>query len=200
MRSRVLAFLAAVIVHIALIALLARDRAIRDEPSTEETRTTLVFLTQYEIAETVEPVAPPPRNSDRPREPTKQASSISGDSGAITLPPRDPSIDWSLASELAAQRQLDAMESARRRDRGFTAHDVPRNLAPPEPPGPEFHWNRAHTDRVEPIPGGTIIHLNDRCVLVISGLIMPACSIGKIEARGDLFQHMDDTPQLGDAK
>jgi hypothetical protein len=206
MRSRILACLAAIIVHIALIALLARDRAIR-EPSTEETRTTLVFVTQFD-AKPVEPVASSPGNTQRPREATELASDSLGNSGTISQPgrresprpPRSPSVDWSRASGLAAQRQVEAMEAARRRDRGFTAHDASRNLAPPLPPRPEFHWNSAQTDRIEPIPGGTIIHLNDRCVLVISGLIMPACSLGKIEARGDLFEHMHDTPQLGVAK
>jgi hypothetical protein len=29
-------------------------------------------------------------------------------------------------------------------------------------------------------------------------MLMPVCKIGKIEARGDLFLHMDDPPLLGD--
>jgi hypothetical protein len=202
MTSRVLAFLAAVIAHIALIALLASERPVRNLPSTDESRTALVFLTPYEIAEPVEPATSLPRTTKGPRD-------ASGDRGAISqtaprasvLTPPDPSIDWSRASELAAERQADAMEAARRRDRGFTAHGTDRNFASPSPAPPEFHWDHAHTHRVEPIAsGGLVINITDRCVLVIAGLIMPACSLGKIEARGDLFEHMHDTQQLGDTK
>ena len=53
-------------------------------------------------------------------------------------------------------------------------------------------------ERIEPLKtGGTLIRLNDRCVLVFAVMVLPICQIGKIPARGDLFEHMDDPPVLG---
>lgn len=61
---------------------------------------------------------------------------------------------------------------------------------------PEFHWYHAGTHRVEPLEGGgTLINLNDNCVLVVIGVIpFPTCKLGRIRARGDLFEHMRDAP------
>jgi hypothetical protein len=206
--SRALVFLVAVVAHVALIALLANERAIREETPTDESRMVLVFLTQDAIVEPAEPAAPSPRPRSlrHARPAADRASGSSGDSGAISeplppesaVPPSAPSTDWSHESELAAQRQVDAMEGARRRARGFTSLEADRKHATSSAPAPEFGWYRAHTQRIEPIPsGGTLIHLNERCVVAIVGAIIPMCAIGKIVTRGDLFEHMYDTPQLG---
>lgn len=207
--ARALVFLAAVIAHIALIALLATDRQVRSETPTEENRPILVFLGPDPIVKAAEPAAPPPkaRSFRRARPSPDRASGLPADSSAIAeslqrgsaAPPLGPTIDWSRESRLAAERQVDALEAARRRARGFTPGEEDRKRAIVSAPTPEFGWDRAHTQRIEPIPsGGTLIHINDRCVVAFAVLLIPACKIGKIEARGDLFEHMDDTPQLGD--
>jgi hypothetical protein len=62
-----------------------------------------------------------------------------------------------------------------------------------------FHWDHACTHRVEPLQGGgTLINLNDSCVIVIF-VMMPvaACRLGHSPARGDLFEHMRDGPEFG---
>jgi hypothetical protein len=60
---------------------------------------------------------------------------------------------------------------------------------------PEFGWDHARTHRVEPMEGGgSILWLNDRCFVVLYGMIpFPMCGIGKIPVRGDLFDHMRDS-------
>ena len=45
-----------------------------------------------------------------------------------------------------------------------------------------------------------MFNINDRCAVAVIILIMPVCKLGKIEARGDLFQHMKDPPVMGDWK
>lgn len=39
-----------------------------------------------------------------------------------------------------------------------------------------------------------LIHINDRCVLILFPLPFGACGIGKIPVRGDLFDHLRDAP------
>jgi hypothetical protein len=44
------------------------------------------------------------------------------------------------------------------------------------------------THRVELLPaGGFVVNINDRCVIVLYIMIMPACRIGRISPRGDLL-------------
>jgi len=47
------------------------------------------------------------------------------------------------------------------------------------------------------VNGVPIFRINEHCSVVF--LILPGCTIGKIEARGDLFQHMHDPPPEGQA-
>ena len=37
-----------------------------------------------------------------------------------------------------------------------------------------------------------LLNINDRCAIVIYGLIFPVCRIGRIPANGHLFDHMRD--------
>ena len=72
--------------------------------------------------------------------------------------------------------------------------------APWVPHGPEFRWDYAATHRLESTPGGLIINLSDRCLIVTNGLmLLPLCRIGEIPAHGDLFAHMDDPKDPEDA-
>jgi hypothetical protein len=40
------------------------------------------------------------------------------------------------------------------------------------------------------------IRLNDRCAIVLSGMVMPVCKLGKIKVRGDLLENMNEPPEL----
>jgi hypothetical protein len=64
---------------------------------------------------------------------------------------------------------------------------------------PEFGWSHSRIHRVESLAdGGSIIWINDRCFIAAVGLIpLPFCRIGKIAARGDLFEHIRDPRDLG---
>ena len=108
-------------------------------------------------------------------------------------------MDWLQEAALAAQRYTDAQAERELRDaaldprRGLGSHD-PRTKDSPAP----FGWSHAATHRVEVDGGMPVLWLNDRCVLV--AFVIPACAIGRMEARGDLFEAMDPPPEYGDWK
>ena len=62
-----------------------------------------------------------------------------------------------------------------------------------------FGWDRAHTQRVEALAeGGIRIRLSDRCGLVLAPWPVGGCALGRIDARGDLFDGMTAPARLGD--
>ena len=72
---------------------------------------------------------------------------------------------------------------------------------PPERGAKPFGWDVSRTRRWEPAPeGGTVVRLNDRCQIVFSPLPIGGCSLGKIEARGDLFDGMRQSLDSSDAR
>jgi hypothetical protein len=112
-----------------------------------------------------------------------------------------PAPDWSALAAMAAEREAGAIEVDRRQSRALAP---PANAltGPRVPHALPFHWDRAHTQGVEPLAtGGTLVHLSERCALVLYFVIpMAGCVLGEIPARGDLFDHMRDPPALGDRK
>jgi hypothetical protein len=109
-------------------------------------------------------------------------------------------IDWNSEAELAADHQtrLAAESHHRALDRRRPGANLNGGLAPGAKQ-PEFAWDHARIHRVEPIPGGgMIVWLNDRCAIAFL-VIFPfaTCGVGKIEARGDLFDHMRDARDAG---
>jgi hypothetical protein len=109
-------------------------------------------------------------------------------------------IDWAKEAENVATRRIEADEEvalkasalSRRRGQIDNLAAAPRRTS-------EFGWDHARTHRVEPIPGGgMLVNLNDRCAIVVTIMLMPVCRVGTLKSRGDLFQHMDDPPELGD--
>jgi len=101
-----------------------------------------------------------------------------------------PVIDWQREAEEAARKQ--ALEAGAQPDTKGSGQSKPK---------PEFGWDRSRVHRVEPIEsGGFVIRLSDRCVIVMTLLAMPVCTLGTQPARGDLFEHMDDAPAPGDWK
>jgi len=110
--------------------------------------------------------------------------STSGRAGKLA--PNVP-IDWRQAIR-AEVRAQEARSAAKRLQFAFPP-------AAPAAPGaaPEFGWDYAHTHRLQLLPaGGMLINLNDRCVLVIYGILFPACRVGVISANGHLFDHLHD--------
>jgi hypothetical protein len=42
-----------------------------------------------------------------------------------------------------------------------------------------------------------VLHINERCAIVWMIFPFPACKIGKMPARGTLFEHMKEAPEPG---
>jgi hypothetical protein len=143
------------------------------------------------------PVAAPSQADIRAPAPTASPQIVvrPPDSVAIQTPEPESRIDWRAAAEIAANgiTSLDGTEP-----KSFGA--PPRAPVEPRDRKP-FGWDRSRTNRVESMPsGGLVINLNDHCALVIAPILFGGCSLGKIEARGDLFDEMKAPPQLGDWK
>jgi hypothetical protein len=199
---RPIAAVVVIMAHVTLLMLLPklRDRGLSypydDRPSI------LFFLPSIGSEEPATP-----RGQSQSRAPASHARQDHSRIKRTPEPPaREPesssapvAIDWSEAAAAAAGRQVDADEEAARKARAFSAPKAPANLLAAPPAGPKFKWYHARTHRLESIPGGGfMINLNDQCAVVVMIMIVPVCQIGKIEARGDLFQHMDDPTPLGD--
>ena len=103
-------------------------------------------------------------------------------------------VDWGAEAQAAAGRSAEADGEAQRRARAFS----PREAAPGKR-APEFGWSHSRTHRVERTEDGVpLLWISERCVLVY--FLIPGCKLGKIEPNGDLFEHMNDPPELGDWK
>lgn len=118
-------------------------------------------------------------------------------------PPRaiQPWIDWETQADAAVAESAEhAAETGRRASAlsRWREHAMP---APWAPHGPQFRWDYAATHRVVVTPGrGIVINISDRCFVFVTGLfVLPVCRIGEIPAHGDLFAHMDDVKDPGDA-
>lgn len=135
----------------------------------------------------------PPHGKSRQRAPQRQiAASRRAPTPArlvgpqqVTQPAPHAPVDW----QQAMQREVRSAESRSRGKRlRFGFPQLP--VAPP--PAPAFGWDYAATHRLEPLrTGGMVIHLTDRCVLVVYGfLLFPGCALGRIPANGHLFDDM----------
>ena len=214
--SRIVALVFVVAAHLALLLVFTISRSPHGQVLEEGRALIVVSLSPTSLEK---PVSRFNRTAATDRSPdddvSKRASSpehpVSPPSADTATTPRPSvidttSIDWSQAAELAAARQIDLLEDERRRARGFMPRAensiTPGQEAHATPPkSPEFGWSRAQTQRIEPLPqGGTLLRISERCSLVISGGLLPVCNFGKIEARGDLFEHMRDAPAAGDWK
>lgn len=203
--ARVAVLIAVVVLHIALIAMFTVSRKLYPERHSEERNMAVVFLSRMPTGEPVQPSIPKIQanreaDGDLAGSATIPASPSAIDNTAITAKlseieetPAPASIDWSTESRLAASRQIESLEDARRRARGFTPLEANRDPADTPASHPKFGWSHASIHRIEAIPeGGTLVWINDRCALVVTVGLMPVCKIGKIEARGDLFEHLGD--------
>jgi hypothetical protein len=111
-------------------------------------------------------------------------------SSAITLPPAPrASIDWSSQLSDAANSTLEKEKLEAEQlgvlMRKYVLPDDPRNPHPNPTTG--FRWYDAGSHRFDTRGSLPVLHLNDRCALVL--FIMPICLIGHIEIHGDLFEN-----------
>jgi len=110
----------------------------------------------------------------------------------VAARPAQASPDWDAAARRAAAA-AGVVPEARR---GFAMPPAARAPAPQH----AFGWSPSATrPTVEIGPGGTVVHLGERCAIVIAPLPFPVCALGKAPPpRGDLFDHLHDAPQPGD--
>jgi hypothetical protein len=129
--------------------------------------------------------------SDELQRPSPQSSpSAPDDSNAIALS-ADPraQVDWSAQLGVGAKAALDEEKRAAQQLGALTRKYVlDEDLLRPKRDGdPSFRWYDAAIHRIDtrgPLP---ILHLNQRCVMLL--FILPACAIGHIDSRGDLFEN-----------
>jgi hypothetical protein len=114
-------------------------------------------------------------------------------------PPRPPAylaapstIDIPVPFDSEADLRPDWVESARRAAARIAAESPQREAdRPGNGSAKPFEWDVSSTRRWEPAPeGGTVVRLSDRCQIVFAPLPIGGCALGKIEARGDLFDDM----------
>jgi hypothetical protein len=187
--------LTVVLLHAVLLLLASRWQTrvqLRSEDS-------LIFLP---LASHVQAPAETPAAPEAPR----KKPSITRETQLIAIPKEQPPqpaetttpapIDWNAEAALTAkQRAQSAAEPGPRAlDQHGTGLDFDGGLGPDPESKPEFGWYHARIHRIEALEGGgSILWLNDRCFIVMAGVIpFPMCGIGKIPARGDLFDHMHD--------
>jgi hypothetical protein len=109
-------------------------------------------------------------------------------------------IDWTAEAARTAKQQAELATAPE--PRALDQHaagagiDFDGGLGPDPEYRSEFGWDHAHIRRIEALEGGgSILWINDRCFIVMAGVIpFPMCGIGKIPPRDDLFDHMRDTP------
>ena len=133
---------------------------------------------------------PPRALSPRPISAPRPASSSAA-------PATSPPIDWDseAAITLLHQEQLTNAPQARSLD-DHKGHDHQDGMGLSSHEAPQFGWDDKAIHRFDTRGAVPVIHLSDRCVLPLGPMIpLPICGFGKkIEARGDLFEHMRDPP------
>lgn len=195
LRPTVLLLVAAL--HAALLLIASRWQA-HLELRTEES---LVFLPLPAHVQAAAEVPSPP-----PSLPRKKPAS-SHDTQLINIPiPAEPPpaeqkpaiVDWNAEAALTAKQRAQAATAPQPRalDKHGAGMYFDGGPGLDQGPAPEFGWDHARTHRFEAMEGGgSILWINDRCFIVMAGLIpFPMCGIGKIPVRGDLFDHMHDPP------
>jgi hypothetical protein len=182
--------------HAALLLLASQWQtrvALRREES-------LLFLSlPSRMQSAAEETAPPPQASP------KKEPAPSHDTQLVIVPaPEEPPaveqpaapIDWNAEAARTAKHQVELATAPQPRalDHHGAGIGFDGGLGPEPEYRPEFGWDHAHTHRIEALEGGgSILWINDRCFIVMAGLIpFPMCGIGKIPARGDLLDHMRD--------
>jgi hypothetical protein len=206
---RTATFVVVLVIHGLLFFLFAKLRSPSRPVREAEVPTTVIFLPESEPESTPAPQPerqPKPPVSVRaarpaaPRTPTRANPPPEPESSSITP---TPSPDWRAQAQIAANDELEAEARKRQQPSRLAPHDF-SGVRPgsTDDSKPKFGWNHARTHRVEELSGGgLLVNINDRCaVVVIYFFALPACKIGKMPARGDLFEHMQEAPAVTDSK
>lgn len=187
---RMLLLAAVVAMHAGMLLVLLAETRTRTLRS--DTPASALFVLLLEPRERQAPAAPkrPGMRSPTARPEPSAEAAVS----APVEPAPDAAIDWAAEARAAATRLIEADELRTRRVRALRPKPSPMFArAPRRAPG--IAWDYAATHRVEPLGGlATVIHLNDRCAIVLF-LIIPfagGCALEKPPARGDLLEHMHD--------
>jgi hypothetical protein len=165
------------------------------------TEESLVFLPLPAHGQSAEETAPPPPSSPRKKPPPSHDTQL-----VVVPPPAEPppaeqkpaNIDWNAEAALTVKQrtQSAATPPPRALDKRLAGMYVDVGPGLDQGNAPEFGWDHARTHRVEGLEGGggSLLWINDRCFIVMTGLIpFPICGIGEIPVRGDLFDHMPDS-------
>jgi hypothetical protein len=194
---RLAVLLLVVSLHAALLLFASRLQTPVDLRSDDS----LVFLPLHSH---VQALAETPTPAEALREkpvPTRATQLIIIPKDLALLPPTQTPpapIDWNAEAALTAKQRAQAAAAPGPRvlDQHDAGLDFDGGLGPDVYAKPEFGWYHPRTHRIEAMEGGgSILWLNDRCFIVMAGLIpFPMCGNGKIPPRGDLFDHMHDAP------
>jgi len=210
-------FVAVAFAHVVLLYLLATYRRLPlvpavDEPTTvSEPAMALLWLSPVNSTSASNPTSDNAVNArDRPsrrarasREPgveqparsDEPAQSVNVTGAATTDSPS--AIDWYGEAPSAASRALSGEAERRRQAAAFAPPQPPPSLARPPPAGYRFGWSEVATQRFRVVNGVPLIRVNEHCTVAF--FILATCTIGKINRRGDLFQHIHDPPPEGQA-
>jgi hypothetical protein len=121
-------------------------------------------------------ISPPP--------PLMEPDTDSGSEEAVHIPP----VDWSDEAARVARTYAEADADLMRKAKIFAQRNGLVIQKPDADVSSSFRWSRK-AQRIQTTADGlTLFFINDRCVLV--NFLIPACAVGSIEARGDLFKDM----------
>jgi hypothetical protein len=163
------------------------------------TEESLLFLPLPAHGQSAEETSPPP-SSPRKKPPPSHDTQL-----VVVPPPAEPPpaeqqpaiVDWTAEAALTAKQRAQSATAPPPRALDKRLAGMYVDVGPGLDPGnaPEFGWDHARTHRVEALEGGggSLLWINDRCFIVMAGLIpYPMCGVGKIPVRGDLFDQMPD--------
>jgi hypothetical protein len=204
---RTATFVVVIAIHVVFLFLFAAHRSPSRPIGEAEAPTTLTFLPEPELTRVPDPGhLPKPPGTVRaarpsaPRAPAAVKPAPEPESSSIT-PTSAP--DWRAEAKIAANDAITAEERKRQNPSPLAPHDF-SGVRPgsTDYTKPQFGWNHARTHRVEELSGGgLLININDRCAVVLLFIFpFPACKIGKMPARSDLFDHMKDAPAIAQPK
>jgi hypothetical protein len=185
---RLIVFALVVAVHTA--ALLFFPSLRRQLTASDEAPSMILF---FPVAPKSREEAPPPQTPQRDARAHRLPAPVQRTPPPQpNTPPPPAAIDWAAEAEITAANRIAADEAAARQATALKPRHSPIDMSG-SAKTLGFHWYQARIHRVETIPGGGIlIHINDRCAIVVPIMFMTFCKIGEIKTRDDLFQHMGD--------
>jgi hypothetical protein len=203
MRAAVLLIVLAL--HVALIFLFPVLRTSVPRSRDRQAASIEFFLPLPEASYPPEVTPPEPKPGLTGPKGVRRAPRVVESSRATPLPERQPDSkavtpappDWRDELQIAANNELEREARQRQQPSPLAPHDF-SGVKPgsTDDSRHEFGWSHAATHRVEGLPGGGwLVNINDNCAIAIVLMIMPVCKIGKIPARGDLFDKMKDAPE-----